>query len=437
MTDMAEGGRNIPLRKEIPLRKDRNFRWLVFGGALSSIGDQLTMVALPWLVLSLTRETWVLGTVLLLIGLPKAAFILLGGAIVDRFSPKAVMLYSKCVNGLILLLMAYLIFNQQLSIPILCGISFLLGISGAFSVPARSAILPAIVGRDRLEKANSFFMVLSQVTLIAGPLIAGVILGTVSETKIGNDNAGSHALALLFGLDGLTYVISTITLALVKYPSNIRSQESGVLASIGQGLQAFWRNTVLRALIFYVAIASCVVGGLLQLGLPVLVRDSLLGGGDSFGYLLAVSAFGATVGVIISATNLKLGGLSLGVTFLLVDMVVGFLIMGLGSVHSLSSAFAIIFAMGLLGGYIHVGMISWVQRQVPPDLLGRMMSIIIFVTMGLVPISAAIFGVLLKYVLVGNLFIIVGLMLSVIAAVGLTSKELRSIRRNVAQRPAA
>ncbi len=437
MTDMAEGGRNIPLRKEIPLRKDRNFRWLVFGGALSSIGDQLTMVALPWLVLSLTKETWVLGTVLLLIGLPKAAFILLGGAIVDRFSPKAVMLYSKCVNGLILLLMAYLIFNQQLSIPILCGISFLLGISGAFSVPARSAILPAIVGRDRLEKANSFFMVLSQVTLIAGPLIAGVILGTVSETKIGNDNAGSHALALLFGLDGLTYVISTITLALVKYPSNIRSQESGVLASIGQGLQAFWLNTALRTLIFYVAIASCVVGGLLQLGLPILVRDSLSGGGDSFGYLLAVSALGATIGVILSATNLRLGGLSLGITFLFVDMCIGFLIVGLGSVHSLTSAFSIIFIMGLLGGYIHVGMISWIQRQVPPELLGRMMSIIIFVTMGLVPISAAIFGVLLKYVLVENLFVLVGMILSVIAVVGLSSKELRSIQRNAAQCPAA
>lgn len=112
-----------------------------FGGALSSIGDQLTMVALPWLVLILTKEAWVLGMVLLLTGLPRAAFILLGGAIVDRSSPKAVMLYSKCVNGLVLLLMAFLIFNQWLSISILCVTSLLLGISGAFSLPARSAIL--------------------------------------------------------------------------------------------------------------------------------------------------------------------------------------------------------------------------------------------------------------------------------------------------------
>ncbi len=83
-------------------------------------------------------------------------------------------------------------------------------------------------------------MVLGQVTLIIGPLIAGVILVNVSETKVGNNIAGSNALALLFGLDGITYIVSVITLSLVNYPTSVPNQKSGVLMSIGLGLKAFW-----------------------------------------------------------------------------------------------------------------------------------------------------------------------------------------------------
>jgi hypothetical protein len=67
------------------------------GSALSMLGDQFTL-SHCWLVLKLTGDTLVLGTVLALMSMPRALFILIGGALVDRHSPKQVLMLSKYAN---------------------------------------------------------------------------------------------------------------------------------------------------------------------------------------------------------------------------------------------------------------------------------------------------------------------------------------------------
>lgn len=59
------------------LMRDKNFVWLMLGASISLLGDQFTLVALPWLVLRMTGDTLVLGMVLGLMSLPRALFILI------------------------------------------------------------------------------------------------------------------------------------------------------------------------------------------------------------------------------------------------------------------------------------------------------------------------------------------------------------------------
>src|SRR5512135_851529 len=76
----------------------RDFR-LLFGGATTSLlGDQFALVATPWLVLELTGDPLALGIVLALEGVPRAVFMLVGGAITDRFSPRLIMLISDVIR---------------------------------------------------------------------------------------------------------------------------------------------------------------------------------------------------------------------------------------------------------------------------------------------------------------------------------------------------
>lgn len=65
----------------------RDFRLLFAGATTSLLGDQFSLIATPWLVLQLTHDPMALGTVLALQGIPRALFMLIGGAITDRFSP--------------------------------------------------------------------------------------------------------------------------------------------------------------------------------------------------------------------------------------------------------------------------------------------------------------------------------------------------------------
>ena len=85
------------------LMRDKNFVWLMAGSIISMLGDQFSMLALPWLVLGLTGDSLSLGIAVALMGAPRAVLILLGGAIADRYSPRRVLLLSKYANAVILL----------------------------------------------------------------------------------------------------------------------------------------------------------------------------------------------------------------------------------------------------------------------------------------------------------------------------------------------
>ena len=89
------------------LLRIRDFRLLFAGEGISLIGDQFYFIALPWLVLQLTSDAAVLGIVVALQGIPRAAFMLVGGAVTDRFSPRKVMMGSNLARlGLVTLLAA-------------------------------------------------------------------------------------------------------------------------------------------------------------------------------------------------------------------------------------------------------------------------------------------------------------------------------------------
>lgn len=424
---MTELTAEIQFEESQDIQRRRNFRWLWMGSVTSMLGDQLSLVAFPWLVLSLTADPRVLGVALALIGLPRAVFILLGGAIVDRLSPKSVLLSSKYMSVVFLTVLSLLIYTQQLTIPMLCVFAFLIGVSSAFAMPASSSIIPEVVGRECLEKANGFIMLLRQVAMFIGPLMAGVILGADAHS----DQSAGHNLAIVFGLDGLTFLLSAFTLFQVSYkPLKTNVEHLGIFHSVYEGLCYFWADIHMRALILYMAAASCILGGLVQVGLPILVKQQLSAGADSYGYLLAVGGIGTIIGVLIAVKRPQIGSLNLGVTCMIIDGVSGLLFASLSIVETIFQAYTILFLVGLLGGYLQLGIFTWVQKQSSPKMLGRMMSIMLFTFMGLAPVAAAVYGTILSVIEVGHLFFISGLALAIVAVFGLCLAPIRAIHRH-------
>lgn len=87
----------------------RNFRLLWIGEGISLLGDQFHMIALPWLVLSLTGNPLAVGIVFAMAGIPRALFMLVGGALTDRFSPRNLMISSNLGRMILTGLLAVLL----------------------------------------------------------------------------------------------------------------------------------------------------------------------------------------------------------------------------------------------------------------------------------------------------------------------------------------
>jgi len=98
------------------LLRDRNFRWYIGNAVVSFLGDQFSIIALPWLVLKMTGDALIVGTVLAVISVPRALFIFIGGALVDRYSPKRVLMITKYANMVLLAVSAILVLTNSLSL---------------------------------------------------------------------------------------------------------------------------------------------------------------------------------------------------------------------------------------------------------------------------------------------------------------------------------
>src|SRR5512144_332706 len=141
---------------------NRNFRLLWLGESVSLLGDQFYFIALPWLVFQMSGSALAFGTILMVAGIPRAVFMLVGGVMTDRFSPRAVMLVSNLLRFIITVLLALVVVGQMIELWMLYLLAFCFGVVDAFFHPAYRAIIPLIVDEDGLLAGNSILHGTSQ-----------------------------------------------------------------------------------------------------------------------------------------------------------------------------------------------------------------------------------------------------------------------------------
>ena len=411
------------------LFRNRNFRWLIGGGTLSLLGDQFTLIALPWLVLTMTGDTLVLGTVLALIAVPRALFILVGGAIVDRYSPKQVLMLTKYVNTVLLGLLAVLVYTGALTLPVVYALALGIGLATAFSIPSGTAMAPHVVPPAQLQAANSIQLGLRQLSMFVGPLLAGLLIALFGDGA-GGTMANAKGIALAFAFDAFSFALSTWTLAqVVTLPGAPRAAGAApaVWASIADGLRHFWRDVELRTCFIYWAAIALLIMGPIHIALPVLASTQPGLGAAAFGIMVGAHGAGTLAGMVASGIWPKLRIGSLGTTILAFDMVIGLLFIPLGQIGAAWQGAGLMLAIGLLGGFMQVAVFTWIQRRVPPALIGRAMSLFMFIFMGLAPVSAAITGWIMRGVTLGQLFAACGGTLVVLAAIAFAGSQMRNV----------
>lgn len=391
-----------------PLRS-RNFRLLWMGSAISSTGDQFYMVALPWVILQLTGSGALLGGIMMIGAIPRSVLMLLGGAVTDRISPRRIMVATASCRTVLVAAIAALLWMHRLELWQLFVLAFFFGVSDAFEVPAEQTFLPSLVTAEQLPAANSVSQSTTQLTMLVTPAPAGILV-----TALG--------IAWAFFIDAISFLF--ILVALWKLPDPPRAESTAPRQKMGRsildGLLYVKNDVPLYSLMLVAAVLNFCIVGPLSVGIAFLAK-SQFGSSIALGLLMSAEALGSLAGMLLAGVwKLR----RLGVLLLAVSAIIGICIASIGLLHRLDSLALILFVMCASAGYLNVQLMAWFQQRVGRAMLGRVMSLLMFAVVGLMPFSLAAAGVAIQWSLKG-MFAGSGAM---VLAVTLAAALLRPVR---------
>lgn len=371
-----------------PLRV-RDFRLLWIGQTVSLLGDQFHFVALAWLTLLLTGSPLALGTVLMAAAIPRGGLMLVGGALTDRFSQRALMLLSDSLRAVLVTLLTALVLSGNAQLWQLYVLAVIFGSVDAVFYPSSQAILPSLVDESRLGGANALSQAAVQLSNLLGPVAAGALIAVL---------AGTRGIGLAFALDAATFYVSAISLFFMRTRGGVaRSEEEkgpGLLAPIRDGLRYAWNDPVLRALLFAIAGIDVTAAGVFGVGLPLIGRVHF-GSAAAFGIMSSGFGGGALLGLVAAGTIKKPRRRGLMAVGVLAVFAAGTAVLPLAP--NVITATALIAGMGAAGGFIQVLIMPWIQTRSDPSMLGRISSLIMLASVGLTPLSYAIAGWIANY----------------------------------------
>lgn len=403
-SDPAESGPAL-LR---PLRI-RDFRLLFTGETVSVLGDQFHFVALTWLALQLTGSGIALGTVLMTAAIPRAVFMLVGGAFSDRFSPRNLMLASNAIRAVVVGILAALVLSGRAELWHLYVFAGIFGVVDAFFYPALSTIVPMLVPERQLSPANALVQGAQQIMGLIGPAMAGAMIALVQTGPA-------------FAIDAASFAVAAFALLLIgggrrhSDPAADGDRPS-VLATIGSGLRAAWADPAVRSIVVLIAAFNFAFTGPISVGLAFLADHRFDGGSAAFGLLFSAFGGGAVIGAIVAGSIRRLP--RLGTIFMAVAVALGIGLALIGLAPTLPVALGINGVMGVLIGLINVQAIAWLQTRVADDLRGRVMSLVTLASVGLAPVSLAIAGALVDLGAVTLAFVAAGAIVILAAIAGI------------------
>jgi MFS family permease len=433
----GDDGMGEQVEMQHPFRRvlsNRNFRLLWVGGSVSVLGSQFSLIALPWLVLQLTGDPQVLGLVLAVAGLSRALFMLYGGVITDRFSPRRILLICDWMNFLLSGMIAALVFTGSMQIWMIYLFSLLTGSISGFVIPAANSIIPTLLPDQDLQAGNSINMGTQQLMGFAGPALAGVIIGSYTHSSMG--------IVWAFAFDSLTFAFSAVLLGLMRGVGLApvvgagKPAGEGAWASIKTAAGYLFHHEILRLLFLVMIVVNFLFTGPLLVGIPVLADQRLAEGAAAFGLLMSAFAGGNLVGYVLGGVLPKPGGYLLRTIMIAVMAGFGIALAAFGWIHSTWVDFILILALGAGNGYIGLVLFTWIQQSTPRAMLGRVMSMTSLAGMGLVPFSQAISGALIKWNLTG-LFVVAGSLLVMVVIWMAFQPGLKLLSEQVLDMPAA
>jgi MFS family permease len=348
-----------------PLRELPDYRRLFTGTLISTLGSQLTVVAIPFQVFRETHSSFEVGAVSLAQLVPLIFGSLAGGSVGDAVDRRSIM----WITGLALSLTSgVLALNAIATHPAVWVVYVVSAVAGGligFSNAARAASSATLVGPRHQSAAAALSQIVFQVGTIIGPAVAGLLIATVGLTWV-------------YGVDAVTYVISVAFLRSMAAIPPVPGASRPGFASVAEGVRFLKGNHPLQGI--YIIDLNAMVFGMPRALFPALAFGPLHAGVRGLGYLYAAPGVGAFLGSVGSGWvgHLRRQGLAVIVAVL----VWGGAITGFGLSHVFGVALVLLAVAGWADVISAVLRNTILQTTVPEEFRSRLSSIQMAVVQG-------------------------------------------------------
>ncbi|CAH0346685.1 MFS transporter [Bacillus sp. CECT 9360] len=355
--------------------------WLA--SLFSGLSVSIYLLLEQWYIVNHLDLNKYLGIIMMATTLPRVLLMAFGGVLADRNKKTTIVFLSLLTRFILLLLMALLFEIGLLKIAPLFIFALLFGALDAFFWPARDSLMPSLIHKEQLIQANSFIQTTNQMSMVLGPVLGALLIKNFSYT------IGFISIAFLL-------LIGAVLIFSVKEAPNESSQKSSsFIQDLLEGFKYVLESKFLIAIMITFIMTNLFFIGPLMLSIPLYADEKF--GGEPFilSVLQSTFALGMVTGALLMGflkIKVKRGSLIIGLLFL---EGIALLLYSQLVYFWLSAIF--LFIIGMAISSVNIPVISLVQETVVEDKLGRILSLMTMVSMGLIPISYALVSGLLNY----------------------------------------
>ncbi len=391
---------------------NRNFTLLLIGQFGHSAASWAETVTRSWLIWQLTGSATLVAVVNMLRAIPMLLFGLFAGVLADRFDKRKILIVCKTITLINYLILATLIATGAIQVWHVLLSAFLMGCSMSFEQPARTALIPSLVGKDELSNAVALNSAAMNVTRILGAAVAGLLIAPLGISGVYYTSAG-------------VYVLTLICTIIMRVPPVIaRMSRISTWADLGETFQYVYKEKAILALVL-LALIPMVIGQPYMTLMPIFADEVLHAGASGYGWLQAAAGAGAFLVTLLIAT---LGRVPRKGFFVLAGTFgFGAFLIGFSQSNWFPLSLVLMVFVGLASTAFRVLINISLLEIAPPEMHGRVMSVYTL-DRGLVPLGTMIVGPLADVVGAPVTVLIMGSITMLLAAsVGIGAPFVRRI----------
>ncbi len=343
--------------------RHRNYRLFWIGTVVSNSGDWMDQIALNWLVVSLTGSPFHLALLNLCRALPILAFTLVGGAVADRAERRRMLMATQGCAMLLAVLLACLAFAGSPPVWTVMLLAAARGTVVAFNLPARHSLVPELVPAGDLPNAVALNSMTVNMTKVAGPALAGIVIAILG-------------LPACFALNALSFTVVLATLARMQLPgTGLRAvRQESMARSIREGL-AFTAGDKRLLLLLAAALVPTFFGQPYMALLTLFAHDVYRIGPDGLGLLSACAGAGSAAGgALLAARPVWASSQRAMLAFM---VLLGLFLLLFAVAQDLAAAVPLLFCAGAMLVACNASVMTLLQISVPGHMRGRVLSVML------------------------------------------------------------